>query len=195
MPKTNGDITRRSILEVSENLFSEKGYDASSMGEIAKLVGINKATIYYHFPDKHSILVALINNMLEELESHLNTADTETPTLQEKIRMEIEYMREKRKILIIIFMEALKEKELNSILFQCSEKIIVDELRSRKVDIKTLTSEKHDRLYLHEFFTGILPLMSFAIFQDKWCSHFNCDKKTITDQFIKLFEQTHMKTH
>jgi AcrR family transcriptional regulator len=52
--------TYESILEVSKNLFLEKGYSATSLREIAEACGIAKATVYHHFKEKESILLALV---------------------------------------------------------------------------------------------------------------------------------------
>lgn len=54
------DSTYDSILETSRKLFLGRGYAATSMREIAEGCGIAKATIYHHFPDKESILLALL---------------------------------------------------------------------------------------------------------------------------------------
>ena len=42
--------TKQRILEKSLELFSTKGYDAVSVGEIAKAVGIKAPSLYNHFP-------------------------------------------------------------------------------------------------------------------------------------------------
>jgi AcrR family transcriptional regulator len=55
---TNG--TRERILEVALELFSEAGYDKTSLREVAERVGVTKAALYYHFPSKESVLMALI---------------------------------------------------------------------------------------------------------------------------------------
>ncbi len=40
--------TKEKIFEASIDLFSEKGFDAASMREIAEMVGIKKASLYSH---------------------------------------------------------------------------------------------------------------------------------------------------
>ncbi|MDA8330142.1 MAG: TetR/AcrR family transcriptional regulator [Candidatus Dormibacteraeota bacterium] len=52
--------TRERILEVALELFSEAGYDKTSLREVAERVGVTKAALYYHFPSKESVLMALI---------------------------------------------------------------------------------------------------------------------------------------
>ena len=51
--------TRDRILEIALDLFIEKGFDKSSLREIAEQLGFSKAAIYYHFASKDDILMAL----------------------------------------------------------------------------------------------------------------------------------------
>ena len=41
------------------DLFSDKGYDGTSLREIAERLGVTKAALYYHFASKEDILMAL----------------------------------------------------------------------------------------------------------------------------------------
>lgn len=51
--------TRDRILEAALDLFTEIGYEATSLRQIAGRVGISKASLYYHFASKRDILKAL----------------------------------------------------------------------------------------------------------------------------------------
>jgi AcrR family transcriptional regulator len=51
--------TRQRILSVALDLFTEQGYDGTSLREIAEQLGVTKAAIYYHFESKEDILMAL----------------------------------------------------------------------------------------------------------------------------------------
>ena len=51
--------TRERILDVALDLFSDQGYDATSLREIAERLGVTKAALYYHFASKEDILMAL----------------------------------------------------------------------------------------------------------------------------------------
>jgi AcrR family transcriptional regulator len=55
--------TRAEILDVAAELFGDRGYDATSLREIAERLGISKAALYYHFPSKQEILRALVEPM------------------------------------------------------------------------------------------------------------------------------------
>jgi AcrR family transcriptional regulator len=48
--------TKKRIFDVAINLFAQKGFDATSMREIAEAVGIKKASMYSHFKSKDEIL-------------------------------------------------------------------------------------------------------------------------------------------
>jgi AcrR family transcriptional regulator len=52
------------ILQTARRLFIQQGYTATSIRQIAEETGIGKATIYHHFPDKQSLLAALLKNVV-----------------------------------------------------------------------------------------------------------------------------------
>lgn len=52
--------TRERILDAALALFADKGYEATSMREIAEQLGITKAALYYHFDSKADIVHAML---------------------------------------------------------------------------------------------------------------------------------------
>ena len=62
--------TKQEILDVSLDLFSTQGYEATSVSQIAEAVGIRKASLYSHFAGKQEILDELIKITLEQYEQH-----------------------------------------------------------------------------------------------------------------------------
>ncbi len=53
--------TRQRILEAATTRFLDRGYDATSLREIAEDLAITKAAVYYHFPSKEDILRAVLD--------------------------------------------------------------------------------------------------------------------------------------
>src|SRR6516162_5877947 len=51
--------TRDRILDVALDLFTEQGFDGTSLREIAERLHVTKAALYYHFESKDDILMAL----------------------------------------------------------------------------------------------------------------------------------------
>src|SRR4051795_8635031 len=58
--RRKGSQTRAEIQEAALTLFTEHGYDATSMREIAEQLGITKAALYYHFDSKADIVRAML---------------------------------------------------------------------------------------------------------------------------------------
>lgn len=56
MPKVAVANRKQQLLEVATGLFSQKGYHATSMRDIAEAAGIEAASIYNHFNGKEEIL-------------------------------------------------------------------------------------------------------------------------------------------
>jgi AcrR family transcriptional regulator len=57
--------TKDRITETALQLFSEKGYLGTSLGDIAKQVGVSKAALYKHFACKQDILDCIVARMDE----------------------------------------------------------------------------------------------------------------------------------
>ena len=60
-------MSRERILEAAAQIFSEKGFHATSMQEIASLVNLQKASLYHHVSSKQEILLALLDQALDIL--------------------------------------------------------------------------------------------------------------------------------
>ncbi|MCR6645097.1 MAG: TetR/AcrR family transcriptional regulator [Terricaulis sp.] len=58
--KRRADARPEEILEAALSAFTERGFEAARMEDIAKAAGISKAAIYLYFPSKMALLEALI---------------------------------------------------------------------------------------------------------------------------------------
>jgi AcrR family transcriptional regulator len=55
--------TRERIQQVALELFTENGYEATSLREIAEHLGVTKAALYYHFKTKEEIVDSIIGDL------------------------------------------------------------------------------------------------------------------------------------
>lgn len=62
--------TKDQILDVALDLFSIRGYEATSISQIAEGVGLRKASLYSHFASKQDILDTLIEELTNEYNQH-----------------------------------------------------------------------------------------------------------------------------
>lgn len=58
--QTQKEDTRKIILESSRDLFNDLGFDKTSTREIALRAGVGVGTVFSHFPDKSSLLIAVL---------------------------------------------------------------------------------------------------------------------------------------
>ena len=49
---------RERLVVAAVDLFTERGYDATTVAQIAERAGVTKSTFFRHFPDKRELLVA-----------------------------------------------------------------------------------------------------------------------------------------
>lgn len=57
---TEDSAKRRQIAEGARKVFMERGFDAASMGDIAKAAGVSKGTLYVYFKDKDELFGAIV---------------------------------------------------------------------------------------------------------------------------------------
>jgi AcrR family transcriptional regulator len=71
--------TRERILDAALRLFAERGYDATSMREIAEQVGTTKAALYYHFDTKAEIVREMLAGTERRVADLVDWARTQPP--------------------------------------------------------------------------------------------------------------------
>ena len=71
--------TRSRIQAVALELFTEQGYEKTSLREIAERLGVTKAALYYHFKSKDEIVNSFVEDRLAALDTIIADA-SERPT-------------------------------------------------------------------------------------------------------------------
>lgn len=66
--RRSGAETRRAAQRIAFDLFTTQGYAATPLRQIADALGINKASLYHHFPSKAAILRSLFDERGSEAE-------------------------------------------------------------------------------------------------------------------------------
>jgi len=66
---------RQEILDAALDLFADRGFQGTSVRDIARAVGVNEATLYHYFPSKAAILDAILDVLLEERSELFTVAD------------------------------------------------------------------------------------------------------------------------
>jgi AcrR family transcriptional regulator len=62
-----GALTRRRLVEAAATVFAEYGYSAARIADMVRMAGISHGNFYRHFPGKDEVLLAVLEEPLEEL--------------------------------------------------------------------------------------------------------------------------------
>src|ERR1041384_6834031 len=77
-----GRDTRTRIQTVALELFTEQGYDQTSLREIAERLGVTKAALYYHFKSKEEIVESFMTDQIARVEAMVAWAQEQPRTLE-----------------------------------------------------------------------------------------------------------------
>lgn len=77
--------TLERLLEAAATLFAEKGYAAASTREIAAILGIRKASLYYHVENKEDLLYSICKTSLEKIRNDVADALAAAEAPRERI--------------------------------------------------------------------------------------------------------------
>ncbi|NND66744.1 MAG: TetR/AcrR family transcriptional regulator [Halioglobus sp.] len=86
-PAASADTTRSTadrILDAAEDLFAEKGYSATSLGDVADRVGIRSPSLYNHFKNKEALYEAVLERLLTDFSAPLLELEG-GPVTQERV--------------------------------------------------------------------------------------------------------------
>jgi AcrR family transcriptional regulator len=81
------DQRRVQLLDVARTRFSEQGFHATSMDEIAEAAGVTKPVLYQHFPSKRALYVELLEETGRQLLSLLAEATGRAATGRERVEL------------------------------------------------------------------------------------------------------------
>ena len=75
---------KEEILDVATSLFAERGYDGTSVNDVAERVGMRKASLFYHFATKDALYDAVLERILSVMGATIDRALTGTGTFAER---------------------------------------------------------------------------------------------------------------
>lgn len=86
---------RERLLRVAVDVFNERGYDGTSMEDLAARLGITKSAIYHHVPGKADLLRLAVNRALDGLFAAVGETDehaSATARLERLVRRSVEVL-------------------------------------------------------------------------------------------------------
>ena len=80
------DNRQKQIIDIACRLFARRGYEGTSLRDIAEEAKITKAALYYHFPNKEALYHRIVLDSLRALIDSVRSAVDIAPTALEKVR-------------------------------------------------------------------------------------------------------------
>lgn len=108
--------TRKAIINAAIKLFADKGYEQTSIEELAKEAGIGKSTVYTYFATKSEIFLAFCEDELENTRQELSAKCGDLKTLIDQLLVlfmgEYRYVTRNKEFGRILMREMVFPKEL-----------------------------------------------------------------------------------
>ncbi len=76
---------KEEILDVATRLFAERGYDGTSMNDVAERVGMRKASLFYHFATKDALYEAVLDRLITSMQAQLEVIYASSGTFPERL--------------------------------------------------------------------------------------------------------------
>lgn len=95
--------TKERILRIGLRLFLQKGYDKTSLNDIARQVGISKPAIYHHFKNKDELFHGVLSFFFEEMAKWSKSRFESCKTLRELLKAFFQSLTSFREVADTIF--------------------------------------------------------------------------------------------
>lgn len=154
------------IFDVSIDLFSEYGYNAVSIRQIASQVGIKESSIYNHYSSKESILDSILDYYIEQMLSE------DIPITEASANLDISFDYFYREGLNA-FASQLKEEKMSKI----TRIILIESYHNDKI------KEFLKNSIINEAINGWINL--FDLMKLKKLIHEDVDSKQLAESFYK----------
>jgi AcrR family transcriptional regulator len=102
-PTEKGELTRNTILESALQMFRDKGFDATTMRDVATRAGVALGAAYYYFDSKDAIVMGFYERAQDELTPLLDRSLANAKGLHERLRAiiqaKLDYFAADRKLM------------------------------------------------------------------------------------------------
>lgn len=163
--------TRDRIRAVALELFTTRGYERTSLREIAEHLGVTKAAVYYHFKSKEDIVGALVGDFLRDVEAIVSWARDREPTLEtrrEVIRRYAAVLRSRGAAMLLFLQQnepALQHLPVGARLEERKRALV----RVLTVPGASLTDQLRSRMSVFALHAGIFMTQDLAVTdEERW---------------------------
>ncbi len=123
------DATRQRILDAAEEVFSQKGYYGAMVDDIADAAQTSKGGFYFHFPNKQSIFLALVQSLtpriIQSVNHSIESEQDPVARLDAALHVTVDLFARHRRLSKILLIEALSlGHEFDKAIFDARDQFI-----------------------------------------------------------------------
>jgi AcrR family transcriptional regulator len=118
---SDGEVTRRRILDAAQRCFADQGYRETSNRIVAEAAGLTPGTIYHYFANKRDLFMTVHREIQQEIQQEVSTVVQSSTTFAEAMERLLEsflnlYMRHPihSKFTAVVRTEALRNPDISS---------------------------------------------------------------------------------
>lgn len=187
MTSSKSQVTARRLYQISMRQFQEKGFDETTMRDLAAATELSLGAFYYHFPNKEAIIQLFYQRSFESFQSACLEVFKHSVSLEERLigvlEARLHTFDGSRDILVVLSRSAVDPRSPLSP-FGSEQKEIREstiQIMKQMTEGSDLKCEKGIRAYLPELFW--MYLMGIILF---WVFDESTDQKK-TREFIRQF--------
>jgi len=177
--KTNKmNKTKKKIIECAEKLFSEKGFDSTSIDDIAKLAKTTKSLFYYYFETKNDILYTLMKIRIEDAVKTLaeKRKNGNFPKTKEELYSNcIEVIKANENIFKIALFEFLKTNKGTNIITELPKEVFTE-----VQDIFVFSKKEQIELILL-----LIKMTTFWTLRKSLCEKFDINENELEKMYME----------
>ena len=136
-PQARGRATRVRLLDAAEALFTQRGYDGTSMGDVAERAETAVGTLYHHFADKRALLLELVERWGERLATQRRgeidfgsfLGDDPRAAIERWLHSAYTRLRDKPSVYLVVLGMAARDPEVRQ-RYQRIEELAIERLRA-----------------------------------------------------------------
>jgi AcrR family transcriptional regulator len=114
-------LREQAIIKAMYELLARKGYEATSMDDVAEQVGIGKATLYLHFNSKVELTLRVIIQQIEAAALSMESLDASLPAI-DRLKQTLYTGIQRRATMGVAQIEVTLEEIINNPEFQAAER-------------------------------------------------------------------------
>jgi AcrR family transcriptional regulator len=180
---------KETIKAVAVDLFYRQGYFATSISDIAKGCGIQKASIYYHYPSKEDLLFFIMESTMDGLVEHLKAVLAKADGVEGKMRAAVHghvqfHLKQQKETFVA-------SSELRGLLPDHYHAVVKKRDEYEEI-FQNLIKEGHDQ---GVFDKGDVKILSYAILAlcTAGAFWFNPQGRVVVDDFAEIYENFVLK--